>query len=215
MDGELTEAEQRLLAANGYLLIPSVLDSDAVDNLARHLRRMVRDMWDNRDTRSEKWEEMGVARVPLDVHDPRYKELVEHPLLFGAAEAVVGPGCRVNGLSMRAPLPGFGQQGLHPDFAERQTSGPWQVLAAMWYVSEITQDNGPLRVIPGSHRSARDPNDDMEWISMGPHPNEVKLVGPAGSLILFNSASLWHSGTLNYSAEPRLAVTAYLGPPQT
>src|SRR5207237_384509 len=48
---------------------------------------------------------------------------------------------------------------------------------------------------------------------MGPHPDEVKLTAPAGSLILFNSASLWHSGTLNYSPGLRLAVTTYLSGP--
>jgi hypothetical protein len=38
----------------------------------------------------------------------------------------------------------------------------------------------------------------------------VKLIAPAGSLVLFNSASLWHSGTLNYGPGLRLAVTTYL-----
>ena len=33
-------------------------------------------------------------------------------------------------------------------------------------------------------------------------------------MILFNSASLWHSGTLNYSPGLRLAVTTYLNTPQ-
>jgi ectoine hydroxylase-related dioxygenase (phytanoyl-CoA dioxygenase family) len=46
----------------------------------------------------------------------------------------------------------------------------------------------------------------------GPHPDEVKILAPAGSVILFNSAALWHSGTLNYSPAPRLAVTAGFGP---
>lgn len=50
----------------------------------------------------------------------------------------------------------------------------------------------------------------LEFPGMGPHPGEVKLLAPAGSLILFNSASLWHSGTLNYSPGLRLAVTTYL-----
>jgi ectoine hydroxylase-related dioxygenase (phytanoyl-CoA dioxygenase family) len=54
----------------------------------------------------------------------------------------------------------------------------------------------------------------MKWRGMGPHPDEVKLSAPAGSLIVFNSASLWHSGTLNYSPEPRLAVTAHVAPPE-
>jgi hypothetical protein len=49
---------------------------------------------------------------------------------------------------------------------------------------------------------------------MGPHPDEVKIVAPARSVILFNSADLWHSGTHNYSPAPRLAVTAGLRPRQ-
>jgi ectoine hydroxylase-related dioxygenase (phytanoyl-CoA dioxygenase family) len=49
-------------------------------------------------------------------------------------------------------------------------------------------------------------------IGDGPAPHEVKIVAPAGSVILFNSADLWHSGTLNYSPAPRLAVTAGFGP---
>lgn len=109
----------------------------------------------------EQWEEAGVVRVRLDPADPGYAPLVQLPLLFSAAGAVIGPGGQVDGLSLRAPLPGCGHQGLHPDFFPGQrTRGP-----------------------------------------------------PAGSLILFNSASLWHSGTPNYSPGLRLAVTAYLSSP--
>ena len=37
-------------------------------------------------------------------------------------------------------------------------------------------------------------------------------MAPAGSVIMFNSADLWHSGTFNYSPAPRLAVTAGFSP---
>jgi ectoine hydroxylase-related dioxygenase (phytanoyl-CoA dioxygenase family) len=74
-------------------------------------------------------------------------------------------------------------------------------------------DNGPLRVIRGSHRVSSPPIDMLAFGSgMGPHPDEVKIVASAGSLIMFTSADLWHSGTLNYSPTPRLAVTAGLSP---
>lgn len=126
-----------------------------------------------------------------------FAPLARHPLLFSAASAVIRPGCQVNGPSLRAPLPGCGHQSLHPDFFPgHRTAGAWQVLAAMRCITEFAPDNRPLRVIPGSHRSTHDPVEDMEFPGMGPHPAEVKLVAPAGSLILFNSASLWHSGTL-------------------
>ena len=218
---ELTSRQRRSLAEDGYLLVPAVLAADVVAALAARLDELARAIIAERDAaigeqgeQGEQWEEAGVVRVRLDPADPEYAPLVRQPLLLSAAYAVIGPGCRVDGLGLRAPLPGCGHQGLHPDFFPgHSTSGPWQVLAAMWCITGFTRDNGPLRVIPGSHRSARDPADDMEFPGMGPHPDEVKLIAPAGSLILFNSASLWHSGTLNYSPGLRLAVTTYLSAP--
>ena len=212
---ELTSWQRRSLAEDGYLLVPAVLGADVVAALAARLDELARAIITERDAAvGEQWD--GVVSVRLDPADPGYAPLVRQPLLFSAADAVTGPGCRVDGLGLRAPLPGCGHQGLHPDyFPGHSTSGPWQVLAAMWCITGFTRDNGPLRVIPGSHRSARDPADDMQFPGMGPHPDEVKLVAPAGSLILFNSASLWHSGTLNYSPGLRLAVTTYLSTPQT
>jgi hypothetical protein len=213
---ELTSRQRRSLAGDGYLLLPSVLAADATGALACRLDGIARaaaQEWDA--SPGTQWEEAGVVRIRLDAAEPSYAPCVHHPLLFSAAHAVIGPGCEVNGLSLRAPLPGCGHQGLHPDFFPgHRISGPWQVLAAMWCITEFTPDNGPLRVIPGSHRSNRDPVEDMEFPGMGPHPDEVKLIAPAGSLILFNSASLWHSGTLNYSPGLRLAVTAYLSTPE-
>ena len=123
------------------------------------------------------------------------------------------PDWHLAALSLRAPLPGCGHQGLHPDFAQRRTEGRWQTLSAMWCITAFTPDNGPLRVIPGSHRVSKPPIDMLAFGSgMGPHPDEVKIVAPAGSVIMFNSADLWHSGTLNYSPAPRLAVTAGFSP---
>jgi hypothetical protein len=79
----------------------------------------------------------------------------------------------------------------------------------MWCITAFTRDNGPLRVIPGSHRVSEPPIDMLAFGSgMGPHPDEVKIVAPAGSVIMFNSADPWHFGTFSYSPAPRLAVTA-------
>jgi ectoine hydroxylase-related dioxygenase (phytanoyl-CoA dioxygenase family) len=126
---------------------------------------------------------------------------------------VLGPDWNLAALSLRAPLPGCGHQGLHPDFEQRRIQGPWQTLSAMWCITAFTPENGPLRVIPGSHRESQPPIDMSAFgAGMGPRSDEVKIVAPAGSVILFNSADLWHSGTFNYSPAPRLAVTAGFAP---
>jgi ectoine hydroxylase-related dioxygenase (phytanoyl-CoA dioxygenase family) len=156
---ELTDDQRRSLAANGYLLIPSVLATDAVDRLADRLEQLVRATVEAFDASPDaRWEEAGVVRLRLDLDDTGFAELVRQPLLFSAAQAVIGPGYVVNGLNLRAPLPGCGHQRLHPDFHPgHRTDGPWQVLAGMWCITEFTDYNGPLRVLPGSHRSTTDP----------------------------------------------------------
>jgi hypothetical protein len=105
------------IAEDGYLLVPSLLAADVVAALAARLDELARAIIAKADAAAgEQWEEAGVVRVRLDPADPGYARLVRHPLLFSAADAVIGPGCRVDGLSLRAPLPGCGHQGLHPDF---------------------------------------------------------------------------------------------------
>ena len=58
-----------------------------------------------RGAAAEQWD--GVVSVRLDPADPGYASLVPQPLLFSAADTVIGPGCQVDGLSLRAPLPGL------------------------------------------------------------------------------------------------------------
>jgi ectoine hydroxylase-related dioxygenase (phytanoyl-CoA dioxygenase family) len=84
-------------------------------------------------------------------------------------------------------------------------------ISAMWCVTAFTPDNGPLRV-PGSHRVSELPIDMLAFRSgMDSHPDEVKIVAPARSVILFNSAGLWHSGT-QLQPCPGLTVTAGFSP---
>ena len=42
---------------------------------------------------------------------------------------------------------------------------------------------------------------------MDPHPDEVKLLAPVGTVVVFNS-HLWHGGTHNSSRVPRRALHA-------
>lgn len=212
-DGLLTRQQRESLDCDGYLLVPSVLDERALAPIRARLAELVHQTlvaWDADP--AEDVEERGVVHAKLGLSDRDFAPCRDHPLLAEAATAMLGPAWHLAGLELRAPLPGCGHQGLHPDyFPGHRTHGPWRSLSAMWCVSAFTSDNGALRVIPGSHRVDRNPVDALPLgCEMGPHPAEVRLDAPAGSLILFNGADLWHSGTFNYSPAPRLAVTAAL-----
>ena len=211
--GVLTAGQRESLERAGYLLVASLLDEIVLAPMRSRLDELVQQTlvtWDANP--GQDVEEPGVVHAKLGLSDPDFAPCREHPLLAQAAAGVLGPDWHLGGVELRAPLPGSGHQGLHPDyFPGQRTHGPWRSLSAMWCISAFTPENGPLRVIPGSHRVDQNPADALPpGCEMGPHPAEVKIVAPAGSVILFNNADLWHSGTFNYSPAPRLAVTAAL-----
>jgi hypothetical protein len=210
----LTPRQRQALRQEGYLLVPALLGGGELARITARLTEHVRDTisaWAENpalDTHN------ACVVTQFDSDDPGLVPCHRHPLLADAAASVLGEGWRLTNLQLRAPIPGAGAQGLHQDFAERGTGPVWQALSAMWCISEFTRDNGALRVIPGSHLAAEPPIDTEHGYAtgMGPHPDEVKIIAPAGSLILFNAPDLWHSGTFNYSPAPRLALTANFGP---
>jgi hypothetical protein len=213
-DAGLTGRQREALERDGYLLVTSLLEQADLDRITGRVQELV-----SRTVAA--WAadpgivvEPGVVRARLSMDDPDFAPCLWHPLLADAATAVLGDRWRRMALGLRAPLPGGGDQGLHADYELRRPGErPWQALSAMWCITAFTPDNGPLRVIPGSHRVSEPPVDmEVSGSGMGPHPDEVRVVAPAGSVILFNNADLWHSGTRNVSAAPRLAVTAGFGP---
>jgi Phytanoyl-CoA dioxygenase (PhyH) len=210
----LTTTERASLKRDGYLLVPSLLDERALVQICHRLDELVSQAiaaW--QAGRVQDIAERGVVHAQLDLTDADFAPCHENRLLADAATTVLDAGWHLAALNLRAPLPGGGHQALHPDFEQRRIGEPWQTLSAMWAITAFTAENGPLRVIPGSHRVSEPPIDMQAFGSgMGPHPDEVRITAPAGSVILFNSADLWHSATFNYSPQPRLAVTAGFAP---
>jgi hypothetical protein len=210
----LTPQQRRSLTGEGYLLVPSLLGGAVLAPIAARLAECVRQTvatW-AQDPSLDTHE--GAVTIRFDLDDPGLAPCYQHPLVLEAAATVLADGWHLQTLGMRAPIPGSGEQGLHQDFAERGAGPAWQALSAMWCMSEFTRDSGPLRVIPGSHLVSEPPI-DMEHgyaTGMGPHPDEVKIIAPAGSVILFNSPDLWHSGTFNYTPTARMALTASFAP---
>jgi ectoine hydroxylase-related dioxygenase (phytanoyl-CoA dioxygenase family) len=88
---------------------------------------------------------------------------------------------------------------------------------------DMTLDNGPTRVVPGSHRwapinvpvvnqgdwepsplSAEDRARVPEDLD-APYPGEVLLTAPAGAAVIMNSSG-WHSGTRKNGDAPRRLI---------
>lgn len=147
-----------------------------------------------------------------------YDVCLTAPPILDAAHHLLGE-IKVHGANLRDPLPGQGHQALHCDVPKR-FADDWWIINAMILIDPMTAENGPTRVIPGSHRwapinvpevntadwepapptpedLARVP-DDLE----APYPGEVHAQGPAGAVVICNG-HLWHSGTTNRSGARR------------
>lgn len=111
------------------------------------------------------------------------------PVLLAAAGALIGERFFLSQVEGREPLAGGGHQGLHRDFSAQRAGDTVNALA---FLDDYGPHNGATRLVPGSHRGARE---------AGPvqTPDEsaaVQLSGHAGDILVFD-ADLLHAATFN------------------
>jgi ectoine hydroxylase-related dioxygenase (phytanoyl-CoA dioxygenase family) len=201
----LSAAQKARLDKDGFLLLPGVLSPGQLQVIRGRLAELSAAEGDQAGT--EVHREEGTDRLSDLVNkDPVFEVCFTCPQVLAAIAYVLGD-FTLSSLNSRAALPGHGQQRLHADWGQAVEPGNYRVCNSIWLIDEFTEFNGPTRVVPGSHRSAQLPRDVMADPT-GPHPAEVKLLGSAGSVVIFNS-HLWHGGTQNVTGRPRRALHSY------
>lgn len=200
----LSDEERRQLDEQGYLAIPGALEPGAVDVLSSLFDAIVAAEGDRAGI--EVSQEEGAARLAnLVDKDPTFDLCWNNPRQLAAVAHVLGwHELKLYSLNGRAALPGDGQQALHADWREGVAPGDYQVCNSIWMLDDFTESNGSTRVVPGSHRWGRRPGDDMPDPRQ-PHPEEVLLLGTAGTCVVFNG-HLWHGGTNNRTDGPLRAL---------
>ena len=203
--GQLTEPDKARLDQDGFLPLPGILDAGRLQAIRRRLAELsAAEGW---QAGAEVHQEEGTDRLADLVNkDPVFDVCFTHPKILAAMAYVLGD-FTLSSLNARAALPGHGQQRLHADWGVAVTPGNYLVCNSIWLIDDFTQANGPTRVVPGSHRSAQLPREVMTD-PFGPHPGEVKVLGEAGTVVIFNS-HLWHGGTRNATGRPRRALHSY------
>ena len=121
---------------------------------------------------------------------------------------VLGADMKLSSLNARSadPMSEAGQP-LHVDMGGVPDERGYWVCNTVWMLDDFTPDNGATRVIPGSHKWGTRPQDVLAD-PLATHPDEVLLLGKAGSIAVMNS-HLWHGGTANRTTAPRLAMHAF------
>lgn len=204
-DGQLTAAERARLDEDGFLPLPGILSAQQLQVIRQRLAEL--SAAEGGQAGIEVHQEEGTDRLADLVNkDPVFEVCFTSPRVLAAIAHVLGD-FALSSLNSRAALPGSGLQRLHTDWGEPMPAADYQVCNSIWLIDDFTPDNGPTRVVPGSHRSGQLPGQALAdpW---APHPGEVKLLGQAGTVMIFN-AHLWHGGTLNTTRQPRRALHSY------
>lgn len=90
-------------------------------------------------------------------------------------------------------------QRIHRDI--RSFSGDMPLLLnTLVMLDEFTPENGATWMMSGSHKAAEKPSEETF------RSNAKQAIGPAGSILIFNS-NVWHAGGNNQTDRPRRSVT--------
>jgi len=190
------------LHRDGFTLIPGVLTSEQVAELRAAIDGLTRQHWD--------------ITGPIDRYlcvfnrDPFWLRYLDVAGIIDLAEAALGRDCHIIGQTAWRSHPGSrGPWGGHCDYVavelperwlrESSFKLPMHVCTAHYYLSDITEDLCPTKVIPGSHRSGRHPHlggAERKWQGRGLEP----VLCNAGD-VLFYRSDLWHSGSENTTAD--------------
>ncbi len=203
----MTDAERRQLDEQGFIVLEDCMGGD----LLRELRERIRTLLDVEGERAGQ-------EFRTEAHAQRLANLVDKGEVFRRAIAlprvvecvrhVLGPDIKLSSLNARTPDPhGELPQPLHVDMAALPDERGFWVCNTVWMLDDFTAENGATRVIPGSHRWGRRPQDALDD-PRAPHPEEVLVLGRAGSIAVMNS-HVWHGGTVNRTSAPRLAMHAF------
>ena len=222
---DLTREQRRKFDEDGYFIAEAVFTPAEVAEMRSEfdrLRAIEGDLGGH-----EVHIERGAPRLSnLFNKSPAFDRCLSCKPTLAAAAYLLGE-IRVYSLNARNPLKGEGQQPLHSD-VPRVTPRDWRVVNSMVMLDDMTADNGPTRVVPGSHKwvpiNVPDVNmAEVKQVEVRPeeeaiipkdpyaaHPEEIKLTGKAGSVAVING-HIWHGGTRNESGAPRRVLHLAIG----
>jgi hypothetical protein len=190
----------------GYTLLPNWIPADLLDELRATVARLYAIEGDTAG--SEFRLEPGCLRLANLVDKSAvFLRVIAAPVMLEFVRHVIGPDFKLSSLNCRTALPGCAPQPLHADMGGvTDERGNW-VCNIIWMLDDYTPDNGPLRVVPGSHRWRRLPQSELPD-PRATHPAEQTVTAPAGSVAVMNS-HLWHGGLDNRTQGHRTSLHAF------
>lgn len=210
---------------DGYLFLENVIHEDTLARLqsefeqwkeeSRSYREPYGTTFDNRPRfdlePGHTKDKPALRRIasPVEISNT-YLDFMRDNLALDAIVDIFGPNIRFENAKINSKQPGAATQvKYHQDFPFEPHSND-DMITVLFFIDEVTERNGPLEVVPGSHRG---PIYDhwhngvftgtvADEIIAEMKPKAIACYGPAGSACLMHTRVL-HGSAPNLSDKPR------------
>ena len=159
-DPMITDAQVEAYREKGFVIVEDVYSSDEIACMCTALDESVNatrgvrahdSVYDLEPSHSPEHPRVRRIKTPYRVH-PLFREMAEHPRLIAVLTRLLGPALRLHGGKINLKSAEYGSSvEWHQDWAFYPHTND-DVLAVGVMLDDMTPDNGPLLVIPGSHR---------------------------------------------------------------
>jgi ectoine hydroxylase-related dioxygenase (phytanoyl-CoA dioxygenase family) len=203
----------------GYLVVAGVLRDAEVEELRRVTDEFVEnarsrtshdDVYDLEDSHSAAEPRVRRIKTPHLWHES-YAGVVAHPGILEILKTLWGPSIRFDVSKLNLKAAGYGAPvEWHQDWAfYPHTNDDLAAVGIM--LDDVDETNGPLMVLPGTHRgSIFDHHDEQGFFCGAIDPGRgevdfsraVKLTGAAGSITIHHARTV-HGSATNTSGRPR------------
>ncbi len=151
---------------------------------------------------------------PVEVSDAYLDAMRNSPAVDAVAQ-LIGPNVEFNNSKINSKQPGTATEvKFHQDFMFQPHTNE-DLVACLFFIDDVTLENGPLNVVPGTHRAELWDHwhDGVYTGAVSPEveathvANAVPVHGPAGSACLMHTRLL-HGSAPNRSDRPRTLFIA-------
>ena len=222
----LTIEERNRFEENGYLFFPSLFSPEEIQNLLA----VVPELYQRREEYNVREKGSDAVRTNFAAHlySKPFAKLARHPRMIKPVEDLLGEHLYMHQFKINGKMAFEGDVWQwHQDYGTWANDDLMPADRAMniaIFLDEVTEFNGPLLFIPGSHKKGvieakhdltttsyplwtLDNNTISQLVNRagGKNGGIVSPKGPAGSMILFHSC-LVHSSSSNLSPFNRVSV---------
>jgi phytanoyl-CoA hydroxylase len=215
----ISDAQVAQYRRDGFIVVPDLLEEAELAEMHRVIAELIAgaahveahtDVYDLEPGHTQQAPRVRRIKAPHKVH-PVFDRAIRKPAVIAVLQALLGPDIRLHGSKLNMKSARYGSPvEWHQDWAFYPHTND-DLLAVGVMLDDMTPENGPLLVVPGTHQGpvwshhgedgrfcgAVDPAEIASEIERA-----VPLTGKAGSMS-FHHVRLLHGSALNTSERPR------------